>query len=89
LLSQLKRSVAEKRAKLKELSEFDGADSKTIAEVRARRKELDMAEENITRQIEGLVKDLAEESGGFRSTQAIVGKKELGENIQDTIAESI
>jgi hypothetical protein len=88
LLSQLKRSVAEKRAKLKELSEFDGADSKTIAEVRARRKELDMAEENITRQIEGLVKDLAEESGGFRSTQAIVGKKELGENIQDTIAET-
>ena len=88
LLSQLKRSVAEKRAKLKELSEFDGADSKTIAEVRARRKELDMAEENITRQIEGLVKDLAEESGGFRSTQAIVGKGELGENIQDTIAKA-
>jgi hypothetical protein len=88
LLSQLKRSVAEKRAKLKELSEFDGADSKTIAEVRARRKELDMAEEDITRQIEGLVKDLAEESGGFSSTQAIVGKEQLGENIQDTIAEA-
>jgi hypothetical protein len=88
LLSQLKRSVAEKRAKLKELSEFDGADSKTIAEVRAKRKELDMAEEDITRQIEGLVKDLAEESGGFRSTQAIVGKGELGENIQDTIAKA-
>jgi hypothetical protein len=88
LLSQLKRSVADKRAKLKELSEFDGADSKTIAEVRAKRKELDMAEEDITRQIEGLVKDLAEESGGFRSTQAIVGKGELGENIQDTIAKA-
>jgi hypothetical protein len=69
LLSQLKRSVADKRAKLKELSEFDGADSKTIAEVRAKRKELDMAEEDITRQIEGLVKDLAEESGGFSNAQ--------------------
>ena len=87
LLSQLKRSVAEKRAKLKELSEFDGADSKTIAEVRARRKELDMAEENITRQIEGLVKDLAEESGGF-SNASLMGKEQLGENIQDTIAET-
>jgi hypothetical protein len=65
LLNQLKRSVTDKRAKLKELSKFDGADSKTIAEVRAKRKELDMAEEDITKQIEGLVKDLAEESGGF------------------------
>jgi hypothetical protein len=87
LLSQLKRSVAEKRAKLKELSEFDGADSKTIAEVRARRKELDMAEENITRQIEGLVKDLAEESGGF-SNASLVGKEQLGEDIQNTIGEA-
>ena len=87
LLSQLKRSVAEKRAKLKELSEFDGADSKTIAEVRAKRKELDMAEEDITRQIEGLVKDLAEESGGF-SNASLVGKEQLGENIQDTIAKT-
>ena len=87
LLSQLKRSVAEKRAKLKELSEFDGADSKTIAEVRAKRKELDMAEEDITRQIEGLVKDLAEESGGF-SNASLMGKEQLGENIQDTIAET-
>jgi hypothetical protein len=87
LLSQLKRSVADKRAKLKELSEFDGADSKTIAEVRAKRKELDMAEEDITRQIEGLVKDLAEESGGF-SNASLMGKEQLGENIQDTIAET-
>ena len=87
LLSQLKRSVADKRAKLKELSEFDGADSKTIAEVRAKRKELDMAEEDITRQIEGLVKDLAEESGGF-SNASLVGKEQLGENIQNTIGEA-
>jgi hypothetical protein len=87
LLSQLKRSVAEKRAKLKELSEFDGADSKTIAEVRAKRKELDMAEEDITKQIEGLVKDLAEESGGF-SNASLVGKEQLGEDIQNTIGEA-
>ena len=85
LLNQLKRSVTDKRAKLKELSKFDGADSKTIAEVRAKRKELDMAEEDITRQIEGLVKDLAEESGGF-SNANLVGKEQLGENIQDTIS---
>ena len=87
LLNQLKRSVTDKRAKLKELSKFDGADSKTIAEVRAKRKELDMAEEDITRQIEGLVKDLAEESGGF-SNASLMGKEQLGENIQDTIAET-
>ena len=85
LLNQLKRSVTDKRAKLKELSKFDGADSKTIAEVRAKRKELDMAEEDITKQIEGLVKDLAEESGGF-SNASLMGKEQLGENIQDTIA---
>jgi hypothetical protein len=87
LLNQLKRSVTDKRAKLKELSKFDGADSKTIAEVRAKRKELDMAEEDITRQIEGLVKDLAEESGGF-SNASLVGKEQLGENIQNTIGEA-
>jgi len=86
-LNKLKRSVADKRAKLKELSEFDGADSKTISEVRAKRKELDMTEEDITRQIEGLVKDLAEESGGF-SNASLVGKEQLGENIQDTIAKT-
>ena len=86
-LNKLKRSVSDKRAKLKELSEFDGADSKTIAEVRAKRKELDMTEEDITRQIEGLVKDLAEESGGF-SNASLVGKEQLGENIQDTIAKT-
>lgn len=85
LLNQLKRSVTDKRAKLKELSKFDGADSKTIAEVRAKRKELDMAEEDITKQIEGLVKDLAEESGGF-SNASLMGKEQLGENIQDTIS---
>jgi hypothetical protein len=87
LLNQLKRSVTDKRAKLKELSKFDGADSKTIAEVRAKRKELDMAEEDITKQIEGLVKDLAEESGGF-SNASLVGKEQLGENIQNTIGEA-
>ena len=87
LLNQLKRSVTDKRAKLKELSKFDGADSKTISEVKAKRKELDMAEEDITRQIEGLVKDLAEESGGF-SNASLMGKEQLGENIQDTIAET-
>ena len=86
-LNKLKRSVSDKRAKLKELSEFDGADSKTIAEVRAKRKELDMTEEDITRQIEGLVKDLSEESGGF-SNASLVGKEQLGENIQDTIAKT-
>ena len=85
LLNQLKRSVADKRAKLKELSKFDGADSKTISEVKAKRKELDMAEEDITKQIEGLVKDLAEESGGF-SKASLMGKEQLGENIQDTIS---
>ena len=85
LLNQLKRSVTDKRAKLKELSKFDGADSKTILEVKAKRKELDMAEEDITKQIEGLVKDLAEESGGF-SNASLMGKEQLGENIQDTIS---
>jgi hypothetical protein len=85
LLNQLKRSVTDKRAKLKELSKFDGADSKTISEVKAKRKELDVAEKDITRQIEGLVKDLAEESGGF-SNASLMGKEQLGENIQDTIS---
>ena len=87
-LNKLKRSVADKRAKLKELSKFDGADSKTIAEVKAKRSEIKKADEDISRQIEGIVKDLAEESGGFRSTQAIAGRGELGDSIQNTLKDT-
>jgi len=84
-LNKLKRLVADKRAKLNSLSKFDGADSKTIAEVKAKKIELKQADEAITKQIDEIMIDLAEESGGF-SNASLMGKEALGDNIQQTVA---
>jgi hypothetical protein len=84
-LNKLKRLVADKRAKLNSLSKFDGADSKTIAEVKAKNIELKQADEAITKQIDEIMIDLAEESGGF-SNASLMGKEALGDNIQQTVA---
>lgn len=84
-LEKLKRQIADQRAKLDEYSVFSEADSKVIAELKAKRTALEKAEENVTNDLKKLMNDLASSTGGFNST-ILQGKKELGKNVQDTIA---
>jgi hypothetical protein len=86
-LNQLKRKIADKRAKLDEYSEFAEADSKAVAEIRAKRAELDIEEEKVTNELNKLITDLAEETGGF-SNAAMQGTRELGENVQEVISKA-
>lgn len=86
-LNQLKRKLADKRASLDEYSKFAESDSKVISELRAKRSDLTKQEEQVTNELNRLLKDLAEETGGF-SGAALQGSKELGENVKNTISDA-
>ena len=86
-LNQLKRKLADQRASLNEYSKFAESDSKVLSELRARRSDLTKKEEQVTNELNRLLKDLAEETGGF-SDAAMIGTKELGENVQKTISDA-
>lgn len=86
-LNQLKRKIADQRAKLDEYSIFSETDSKVIAELKAKRTALDKADQDVTNELNKLMNDLASETGGF-SSAILQSKKELGENVQTTIKES-
>jgi hypothetical protein len=86
-LNQLKRKIADQKAKLDEYSIFSETDSKVIAELKAKRTALEKADEDVTNELNKLMNDLASETGGF-SSAVLQSKKELGENVQTTIKES-
>jgi hypothetical protein len=86
-LNQLKRKIADQRAKLDEYSIFSETDSKVIAELKAKRTALEKADQDVTNELNKLMNDLASETGGF-SSAILQSKKELGENVQTTIKES-
>ena len=86
-LNQLKRKIADQRAKLDEYSIFSETDSKVIAELKAKRTALEKADQDVTNELNKLMNDLASETGGF-SSAILQSKKELGENVQNTIKES-
>ena len=88
-LNQLKNKIADKRAKLESYSDFAESDSRVISELKARRTELDQAEAGIQNELTRLLTDLSEETAGFNSSimnASTPGKKELGQNVQETIA---
>lgn len=86
-LNQLKRKLADKKASLDEYSKFAESDSKVISELRTKRSDLTKKEEQVTNELNRLLKDLAEETGGF-SDAAMIGTRDLGENVQKTIADA-
>ena len=86
-LNQLKRKIADQRAKLDEYSIFSETDSKVISELKAKRTALDKADEDVTSELNKLMNGLASETGGF-SSAILQGKKELGNNIQNTISDA-
>lgn len=86
-LNQLKRKLADKKASLDEYSKFAESDSKVISELRAKRSDLTKKEEQVTNELNTLLKNLAEETGGF-SDAAMIGTRDLGENVQKTIADA-
>lgn len=86
-LNQLKRKIADQKAKLDEYSIFSETDSKVIAELKAKRTALEKADQDVTNELNKLMNDLASETGGF-SSAVLQSKKELGENVQATIKES-
>lgn len=86
-LNQLKRKIADQKAKLDEYSIFSETDSKVIAELKAKRTALEKADEDVTLELNKLMNDLASETGGF-SSAVLQGKKELGNNIQNTISDA-
>ena len=86
-LNQLKRKIADQKAKLDEYSIFSETDSKVIAELKAKRTALEKADQDVTNELNKLMNDLASETGGF-SSAILQSKKELGENVQTTIKES-
>ena len=86
-LNQLKRKIADQKAKLDEYSIFSETDSKVIAELKAKRTALEKADQDVTNELNKLMSDLASETGGF-SSAILQSKKELGENVQTTIKES-
>tara|TARA_R110000782_G_scaffold268297_1_gene364508 strand:+ start:2355 stop:5363 length:3009 start_codon:yes stop_codon:yes gene_type:complete len=88
-LNQLKNKIADKRAKLNSYSDFAESDSRVISELKARRAELDKAESSVQNELTRLLTDLSEETAGFNSAimnAGTPGKKELGQNVQDTIS---
>jgi len=90
-LNQLKNKIADKRAKLESYSAFAESDSRVISELKARRTELDQAEVGIQNELTRLLKDLSNETAGFDSSimnAAVPGKKELGENVQETLSKA-
>ena len=87
LLNQLKNKLADKRASLNEYSKFAESDSKVISELRAKKSDLLKQEEKVTNDLNKLLKDLAEETGGF-SNAAMQGTKELGQSVKETISEA-
>jgi len=86
-LNQLKRKIADQRAKLDEYSIFSETDSKVISELKAKRTALEKANEDVNLELNKLMNDLASETGGF-SSAILQSKKELGKNIQDTISDA-
>jgi hypothetical protein len=86
-LNQLKRKIADQKAKLDEYSIFSETDSKVIAELKAKRTALEKADQDVTNELNKLLNDLASETGGF-SSAILQGKKELGNNIQNTISDA-
>ena len=86
-LNQLKRKIADQKAKLDEYSIFSETDSKVIAELKAKKTALEKADQDVTNELNKLMNDLASETGGF-SSAVLQSKKELGENVQTTIKES-
>ena len=86
-LNQLKRKIADQKAKLDEYSIFSETDSKVISELKAKRTALEKADQDVTNELNKLMNDLASETGGF-SSAILQSKKELGENVQATIKES-
>jgi hypothetical protein len=86
-LNQLKRKIADQKAKLDEYSIFSETDSKVISELKAKRTALEKADQDVTNELNKLMNDLASETGGF-SSAILQSKKELGENVQTTIKES-
>jgi len=87
LLNQLKNKLADKRASLNEYSKFAESDSKVISELRAKKSDLIKQDEKVTNDLNKLLKDLAEETGGF-SNAAMQGTKELGQSVKETISEA-
>ena len=88
-LNQLKNKIADKRAKLDSYSDFADSDSRVISELKTRRAELDKAESSVQNELTRLLTDLSEETAGFNSAimnAGTPGKKELGQNVQDTIS---
>jgi hypothetical protein len=88
-LNQLKNKIADKRAKLDSYSDFADSDSRVISELKARRAELDQAEKSVQNELNRLLTDLADETAGFNSAimnAGTPGKKELGQNVQETIS---
>tara|TARA_R100000329_G_scaffold42279_1_gene39252 strand:- start:1784 stop:4774 length:2991 start_codon:yes stop_codon:yes gene_type:complete len=86
-LNQLKRKLADKKTSLDEYSKFAESDSKVISELRARRSDLTKQEEQVTNELNKLLKDLAEETGGFGDA-AMMGARDLGENVKNTISDA-
>ena len=86
-LNQLKRKLADKKTSLDEYSKFAESDSKVISELRARRSDLTKQEEQVTNELNKLLKDLAEETGGFGDA-AMMGTRDLGENVKNTISDA-
>jgi hypothetical protein len=88
-LNQLKNKIADKRAKLESYSAFAESDSRVISELKAKRADLDRAEKTVQNELTRLLTDLSEETAGFNSSimnAGTPGKKELGKNVQETIA---
>ena len=91
-LAQLKNKIAKKKAEISEQSklynnETDLPKSKVIEELKVRKGNLEKQEKEISQALNNLIEDMSLQTGGF-SNSALQGQKELGENIQNIIAQS-
>mgnify|MGYP003627820827 FL=1 len=91
-LAQLKNKIAKKKAEISEQSKLYNNEtglpkSKVIEELKVRRGNLEKQEKEISQALNNLIEDMSLQTGGF-SNSALQGQKELGENIQNIIAQS-
>jgi len=91
-LAQLKNKIAKRKAEISEQSKLYNNEtglpkSKVIEELKVRKGNLEKQEKEISQALNNLIEDMSLQTGGF-SNSALQGQKELGENIQNIIAQS-
>lgn len=85
-LKQLREKIAQTQARLDDYALTNADDSLLISELKSKKSLLEKADEDMSNQLQRLIEDLTEQTGGFDSGILLAPQRaELGASIQSTI----